>query len=136
MDWELAIRRNREDLMKIVVMIYMAMAMGIAVGASVKTLPRRVYNAAQRILRPAESAVRRVIFMRMHEMTVPEYGSRPRSTTKSKPRPRSTTERIPAFRLIDPRKNFNERPRTLKSVRKSGPPESPSGGCGRNAAAG
>ena len=75
MDWELAIRRNREDLLKIVAMIFMTI--GLMPGAVVATLPRRVYYAAMRILRPAESAVRRVIFMRMRGLTVPEYEPRP-----------------------------------------------------------
>ena len=75
MDWELAIRRNREDLLKIVAMIFMTT--GLMPGAVVATLPRRVYYAAQRILRPAESAVRRLIFMRAQGMTVPEAKPRP-----------------------------------------------------------
>ena len=81
MDWELAIRRNREDLLKIVAMIFMTI--GLMPGGVVATLPRRVYYAAQRILRPAESAVRRLIFMRAHGMTVPEPKSRSRSECES-----------------------------------------------------
>ena len=106
MDWGLAIRRNREDLLKIIAMIFMTM--GIAVGASVSTLPRRVYYAAQRILRPAESGMRRVIFMRMRGMDVSEYEPRP-APRPSKPRARSA-KRALAFPLIDIRKSFDERP--------------------------
>ena len=114
MDWELAIRRNYEDLAKIVGMIFAAM--GIAAGTSVETLPRRVYYAAQRILRPAESAMRRLIFLRMRRMTMPEQESRSGPKSQRKESRVEYAERTPAFRLIDPRKTFDERPRTLKSV--------------------
>ena len=109
MDWELAIRRNREDLLKIIAMIFMTI--GLMPGAVVATLPWRVYYAAMRILRPAESAVRRVIFMGMRRITVPEYEPRPSPTAKLKPKPRAQfAKRAPAFSLIDIRKTFDERP--------------------------
>ena len=110
MDWDLAIRRNREDLLKIIAMIFMTI--GLIPGAVVSTLPRRGYYAAKRILRPAESAVRRVIFMGMRRMSVPEYERRPGPTAKPKlkPKPRNTAGRAPAFPLIDIRKTFDERP--------------------------
>ena len=110
MDWELAIRRNREDLLKIVAMIFMTI--GLMPGAVVATLPKRVYYAAQRILRPAESAVRRVIFMGMRGLTVPEYQPRPSTAAKPKLKPklRDTADRVPAFPLIDIRKTFDEPP--------------------------
>ena len=85
------------------------MTIGLMPGAVVATLPRHVYYAAQRILRPAESAVRHLIFMRAHGMIAPE--SKPRSdpppSSKQK-KPRTSTERTRAFRLIDPRKNFDD----------------------------
>ena len=109
MDWELAIRSNREDLLKIVAMIFMTI--GLMPGAVVATLPRRVYYAAMRILRPAESAVRRVIFMGMRGLTVPEYEPRPSPTAKLKSKPRAqSAKHVPAFPLIDIRKTFDERP--------------------------
>ena len=79
-------------------------------GAVVKTLPRRVYYAAMRILRPAESAVRRVIYMRMRNLSVSEYEPCSRKADTSKPKPRNTPGRVPAFPLIDIRKTFDEPP--------------------------
>ena len=113
MDWELAIRRNREDLLKIVAMIFITI--GLMPGTVVATLPRRVYYAAQRILRPAESAVRRLIFMRAQGMTAPEVKSPPGSKSKDTPR-NNAPEHVPAFCLIDPRKNFDDHRTQLRSI--------------------
>ena len=100
MDWELAIKRNREDLLKIVGMMFTAMS--LIPGAVAATLPKSVYYAVQRILRPAESALRRLIFLRMRGLAVPEYEPRSKSKTNRKPRAGSG-KRKPAFPLIDPR---------------------------------
>ena len=79
-------------------------------GAVIATLPKRVYYAAVRILRLVESAVRRLIYMRMRGTCVPEYQPCPRKAETSKPKPRNTAGRVPAFPLIDIRKAFDEPP--------------------------
>ena len=92
------------------------MTIGLMPGAVVATLPRRVYYAAQRILRPAESAVRRLIFMRAQGMAAPEVKSRPGSEPNQK-KPRGTSAgHLPAFCLIDPRKNFDNHRAQLRSI--------------------
>ena len=96
MDWELAIRRNRDDLLKIIAMIFMTI--GLMPGAVVATLPRRVYYAAMRILRPAESAVRRVIFMGMRGIDACRSMSRVPS-----PRPARAIKAARAVREARPR---------------------------------
>ena len=57
MDWNLAIRRNRDQLRQIVLALF-ALA-GMRVGGSLFTLPRSTLSMVMLVLRPAESAVRR-----------------------------------------------------------------------------
>jgi hypothetical protein len=59
MDWPLAISRNRDALRSIVVALF-AMT-GMVKGGMLTTLPRNLYLMTLAILRPAESAVRRLI---------------------------------------------------------------------------
>ena len=67
MDWALAIDRNREALARIIAALF-AMA-GLAEGGVVRfdrgiaVLPRHVYLAVLNVLRPAESAVRRLVII-------------------------------------------------------------------------
>jgi hypothetical protein len=99
MDWQLAISRNREALLRIIVVLF-ALA-GLAQGRAV--LPRRVYHAVLCILRPAESAVRRLIIIAARGLVL-----RPR---RSRAAPVNIivgagAARIPSFCLIDPLKRF------------------------------
>ena len=57
MDWTLAITRNREALLRIIAALYALV--GLTNGAAFLRLPRHIYRAMSRVLRPAESAVRR-----------------------------------------------------------------------------
>jgi hypothetical protein len=59
LDWPLAISRNRDALRAIVVALF-AMT-GMIKGGKLTTLPRNLYLLTLAILRPAESAVRRLI---------------------------------------------------------------------------
>jgi len=59
MDWNLAIEKNREALKRVLAALVAMMAM--ADGSMAKTLPRRLHRAVLRLLRPAESAVRRLV---------------------------------------------------------------------------
>lgn len=87
MDWDAAIERNREALKRILAMLA-AMA-GIAVGPRPevragseprRTLPRHLHRAIVGLLRPAESAARRLIIVVARDLVVAP--SRPR-----KPKP-------------------------------------------------
>jgi len=91
MDWNLAIERNREALKRIVVML-VAMA-GISgmprAGARAEdelrgALPRHLHRAILRLLRPAESAVRRLVIVVARGLVVTLPPPRPR---KAKPNP-------------------------------------------------
>ncbi len=83
MDWALAIDRNREALVRIVAALF-AMAGLTPQGGTATTLPNPIYRAILRILRPAESAARRlvVILARGLVVTLPPLRTK---TAKSAP---------------------------------------------------
>jgi hypothetical protein len=101
LDWTLAIARNREALQRIVAALF-ALA-GLANGAAFAVLPRQTYRAILLVLRPAESAVRRLIVIAAHGLSIKANPSRsmPIGLTPSKGQARA-----PAFTLIDPLKRF------------------------------
>jgi hypothetical protein len=70
MDWTLAIERNREALKRILagLVAMAALADGPRVGAP--TLPRHLYRAVLRLLRPAEAAARRLIIVMARGLVV------------------------------------------------------------------
>ena len=59
MDWEKAIERNRDALQRIVLALFAMI--GLAEGGTVERLAWPLYRAVLAVLRPAESAVRRLI---------------------------------------------------------------------------
>jgi len=74
----------------------------------VAVLPRRVRSAILLVLRPAESAVRRLVVAKTKGLEVPTYvPPTPRSQSKDSAKKTGQT-RIPRFQLIDPRKVFAE----------------------------
>ena len=100
-----AIDYHREVLLRLLAGLF-AMA-GLNVGGVVARLPKPVQLAIMRTLRPAESALRRLIVMMALDMAMPEYT--PRSApTGAIPRGDKREGRIPPFRLFDPRKSFPE----------------------------
>jgi hypothetical protein len=103
MDWAMAIERNSEALLRVVAsLVAMVRVRGGGVAAF---LPREVYAAAMILLRPAESAVRRLIIMAARGLVVKfKLGAGrafPAGLALNK-----DAERIPAFCLIDPLKRF------------------------------
>lgn len=85
MEWDLVIQRNREALRRILAML-MAMA-GFDDGErGSPTLPRRAHRAILRLLRPAESAARRLVVVAARGLTV-ELAPRP----AARPAPRGTS---------------------------------------------
>jgi hypothetical protein len=71
-------------------------------------LPRHIYYKILLILRPAESALRRLILTASRGLVVKVGVSRPAPAGFSiKPREGSDAERVPAFQIIDPRKRFD-----------------------------
>ncbi len=71
MDWALAIDCNRAALQRIVAALFaMAGLAGLAEGGNTATLPNPIYRAILRILRPAESATRRLVVILARGLTV------------------------------------------------------------------
>lgn len=110
MDWPLAVDRNRENLLRII--LALVASLGLSDGGVLKTLPRFLYRRAMRILVPAESALRRLIVMAVYEMLLRgvKFSASARGRTSFtnfillNP---SSENQIPAFNLIDPRKVFD-----------------------------
>lgn len=99
MDWALAMKRNRDDLVRALTALFVTV--GVASGALVSTLPRHIYRAAWAVLRPAEAALRRLIVVEAREITV---AARPKQAAPDVAIPRGAGTKLPAFRLFDPRK--------------------------------
>ena len=102
-DWDSAIKRNSEALRGIVAELFVML--GLAGGAAVSRLPRSVHSAVLRVLRPAESALRRLIVIEARGVVV-ELAP-PRPMPKGHVITKGGTPRA-SFQLFDPRKNFAE----------------------------
>jgi hypothetical protein len=103
MDATVAIEWNREALKRI-----LAMLVGMAgLGGGASTLPRRLYRAILRLLRPAESATRRLIIAAAYGIvvTLPRPGK-----PKQKPAIRLGSH---AFKPTKPKKRAKPDPRVL-----------------------
>ena len=59
MDWDLAIKRNSKALKAIIEVLFALL--GLDGGDAAQRIPRSLNSAVLRVLRPAESAVRRLI---------------------------------------------------------------------------
>jgi hypothetical protein len=112
MDWQLAVTRNREALSAIIMALIKSL--GLVDGRQLTTLPIHLYTRALAILRPAESAVRRLIMIAAHEMALRglklRAGRRDRLAEflySHRPNPQAEPS-ILAFNLIDPLKTFGE----------------------------
>jgi hypothetical protein len=102
MNWELAIKRNSEALVEIVADLFAML--GLALTDAVARLPWPAYRAVLRVLRPAESAVRRLIVIAARGVVVKLAPSRPMPAGKVIGKGGNSR---PSFQLFDPRKNFN-----------------------------
>lgn len=103
MDWPLAIDRNRDALRRIVAALF-ALA-GLAGVGSVSTLPRHVFASIMLVLRPAESAVRRLIVFAARGLALKRQP--PRLIQADLPAfSFASALRTPAFSLFDPLKHF------------------------------
>jgi hypothetical protein len=102
MDWDLAIKRNSEILAGIVETLFVML--GLVGEATVSRLPWPTYRSVLRILRPAESALRRLIVVAARGVVVRPVASRPRLAGPAKTRKakKSLQPRVPSFQLFDP----------------------------------
>ena len=75
MDWDLAIKRNSEALKGIIADLFAML--GLDGDTTVSRIPHPLHRAVLRVLRPAESAVRRLIVIAARGLVVKLAPSRP-----------------------------------------------------------
>ncbi len=101
MDWARAIERNSEALVGIVEALFAML--GLAGDAPVSRIPQTLHSAVLRLLRPAESAMRRLVVIAARDLVV--------KLAPSRPMPAGPIGKVGrrlrfSFQLFDPRKNF------------------------------
>jgi hypothetical protein len=103
MDWDLAIERNREPLLRIIAALFAMI--GLTEAGAVERLSRPVYRAVHLVLRPAEAAVRRLIIVAARGMVVKSSPVRPAPVGLAIA---GKGQGRVSFRLFDPRKRFDQ----------------------------
>ncbi|HUQ38335.1 MAG TPA: hypothetical protein VM144_18350 [Aestuariivirga sp.] len=98
-DWDLAIKRNSEALKGIIAALFAMLG-----DATVSRIPKPLHSAVLRVLRPAESAMRRLIVIAARGLVVKVAPSRP--MPKGQMIGKGGGSRLPAFQLYDTRKDF------------------------------
>ncbi len=104
MDWDAAIKRHSEVLNRIIAALFAML--GLEGEADLGRIPNPLYRAVLRVLRPAESAVRRLIVIAAKGLVVKVAPSRPMA--KGQIIKKGDGSRLPAFQLYDTRKYFPE----------------------------
>jgi hypothetical protein len=99
MDWDHAIKRNSEVLAGIVETLFVML--GLVGEATVSRISWPAYRAVLRVLRPAESALRRLIVVAARNVVVKPAVARPRKAGPVKTSKKGTL-RVPSFQLFDP----------------------------------
>lgn len=108
MDLPLAIEINRKALLRIVAGLFVQL--GLVPGRGlVETITRQMHGVIVQVLRPAESAVRRLIVMEAQGLAVPVHTPRA-APTGTIPRSKGG-DRVPAFPLFDPRIDPEPKPK-------------------------
>ena len=104
MDWDLVVKHNSEALKGIIETLFALL--GLDGKATVSRIPKPLHRAVALVLRPAESAVRRLIIIASRGLVVKLAPSRPmpKGTVLGK----GEASRLPAFKLYDTRKYFPE----------------------------
>jgi hypothetical protein len=107
--WTPAITRNRSALLRIVTTLFFMAGLD---GGGADEVPRRVWRRIMRLLRPAESAVRRLIVVAASGLDIEVPKPRPENEgpaprNEDAARPRAATPRMPAFCLTDPPRRFD-----------------------------
>jgi hypothetical protein len=117
MDWDLAIKRNSEALKGTIEVLFALL--GLDGTDAALRIPRSLHSAVLRVLRPAESAVRRLIVIAARGLVVKLAPSRPVPRPKpAKPTAKGMgSSRPPSFQLFDPRKRIKP-VRAMKAIRR------------------
>lgn len=98
MDWNLVIKRNSEVLAGIVETLFAML--GLVGEATVRRISWPTYRAVLRVLRPAESCLRRLIVISARGLVMTPGAARPRPAGAVKLKKRGTSH--PSFQLFDP----------------------------------
>ena len=106
MDWDLAIKRNSKVLKGIIEVLFALLGLDGTDAAS--RIPRSLHSAVLGVLRPAESAVRRLIVVAARNVVVELALSRP--MPEGKVIGKGGGNSLPSFQLFDP-------PKRLKPIR-------------------
>ena len=118
MDWALVIQKNREALIGIVAALFAQAGLvpprgRVSHGFGPLLLDRPVRRAILRLLRPAEAALRRLVFIIAAQgVKAPaprQTGAMPDFAQFAK----ASQSPVPRFTLVDPRKRFDTGPRRL-----------------------
>ena len=112
MSFDQAIERQRKPLLNIVAALFAMI--GLADGGHVERLSSPLYRAVLRVLRPAESAVRRLIIVAARGITLKP--AQPRTTPRHVGTARRSGRRH-SFQLFDPRQRFSSVTGTSNSRR-------------------
>jgi hypothetical protein len=111
MDWDLVIKRNSEALKGVIVALFAMLG-----DVTVSRIPKPLHRAVLFVLRPAESAVRRLIVIAARGLVVKVAPSRP--MPKGHIVGKGGLPRASSFQLYDTRKDFPElRQRRVKYAR-------------------
>jgi hypothetical protein len=114
MDWPLAIEKNRERLLAVIVALIASL--GLTQNRRLTTLPHYLYRRTLAILRPAEAALRRLIVMAAYDLQLrgfvcaksrPALSFAPLLAGRRCPNGADEGQRGTAFRLIKPLKSFD-----------------------------
>jgi hypothetical protein len=116
MNWDLAIERNREPLLRIIAGLFAMI--GLSEGAAIDRLARPLYRSVLLVLRPAEAAVRRLIVVAARGLVVKPSPERqaPKDLKISRKGQGQGQGRL-SFRLFDPRKRFDAEGRPIRRRR-------------------
>jgi hypothetical protein len=118
MDWPAAIARHRDALLGVVAMMFAML--GLSETAVPERISRGLRNAILRTLRPAEAAVRRLIFVAAKDIEVKPSLSKPLPKDKKIPESKDQTrKRRFSFQLSDNRGVIEPQPR--RKLAKVGP---------------
>jgi len=114
MDWDLAIKRNSEALKGIIEALFVLL--GLDGTDTVGRIPRSVHSTVLRVLRPAESAVRRLIVIAARGLVVKLKPAASRPMPKGQMIGKGGGNSPPSFQLFDQRKNFARRRRGRRVI--------------------
>ena len=103
-NWAGAIELNREALKGIIAALFVML--GLDGSETVSRIPPALHRAVLRVLRPAESAVRRLVVIAARGLVVKLAPFRP--MPKGQIISKGSGHGLPSFRLFDTRKNFPE----------------------------